>query len=116
MATVSAFPINVYAETLIEVPIAFNAERYEFEDGSMEVNVQPCGIARWELRYTGLSAEDLHTLETHYIEAKGRVNDFQFSNRRNGFTYFNVKYVSFEIPARAKRWNNDATIVLEGLI
>jgi hypothetical protein len=82
----------------------------------MDVNVQPCGMRRWELRYTGLSAEDLHTLETHYIAAKGRVNDFSFQSRRTLEVFYGVKYVSFTIPARTRHWNNEAVVVLEGLV
>jgi hypothetical protein len=115
MATIGAYPTSVYIDTLIDRAIEYRVERYEFEDGSLEVNVQPCGIRRWELRYTGLSVTDLNTLRTHYNDAKGRVNDFSFTHRRDATTYTGVKYVSFDIPARSKNWINEAVVVLEKL-
>ena len=115
MATIGAYPTSVYIDKLIDRAIEYRVERYEFEDGSLEVNVQPCGIRRWELRYTGLSVTDLNTLRTHYKNAKGRVNDFSFTHRRDATTYTGVKYVSFDIPPRSKNWINEAVVVLEKL-
>ena len=116
MATIGAYPTSVYIDTLIDVPVEYGVERYEFEDGGMEVNVQPCGIRRWELRYTGLSSTDTDTLRTHFNNAKGRTNDFSFTHRRDSTTYTGVKYVSFTLPARVKNWSNEATVILEKLL
>lgn len=116
MATIGAYPTSVYIDTLIDQPIEYRVTRYEFEDGGVDVNVQPCGVRRWELRYTGLSVNDLNTLRTHYNNAKGRVNDFSFTHRRDLTTYTGVKYVSFTVPPRQKNWINEATVILEKLL
>jgi hypothetical protein len=120
MATIGNYPDGVgtagpYISRLIDVPIDYAVTRYEFEDGGVEVNVQPCGIRRWQLDYEGLSTSDLATLTTHFNNAKGRVNDFSFYHRRAATTYSGVKYVSLDLSPRAKNWSNGATVILEAL-
>jgi hypothetical protein len=120
MATVADYPDGIgtagpYISRLMDQPIEYNVTRYEFEDGGVDVNMQPCGVKRWVLEYEGLAAADVTTLVNHFNTAKGRVNDFEFYHRRDAQTYGSVKYVSIDLPARARSWSNNVTVILEKL-
>lgn len=120
MATIADYPDGIgtagpYISRLIDQPIRYEVIRYEYEDGGMDVNVQPCGVRRWVLEYEGLSASDVSTIVTHFNLAKGRVNNFEFYHRRDLTAYANVRYMTLELPARARSWSNQVTVTLERL-
>lgn len=108
MATISAYPVQAEGgpriNRLSDFPIEFQTIDYEYDDGGIDVNVQPCGVARWLLEYEGLTAAELQTLVNHYNLAKGPVNDFSFAHPRDGVTYTGVKYEKIEIPRHTKHW------------
>ena len=114
-STTSPFPISVYIARLIDEPIEYGYEVYQFEDGSADVNVQPCGARRWTLEYEGLSAVEIRQLISHYNLMRGSSGTFSFYHRRDAVTYSGVRYVSMAIPQRQRAWSNAATIVLEKL-
>ena len=114
-STTSPFPISVYIARLIDEPIEYGYEVYQFEDGSADVNVQPCGARRWTLEYEGLSAVEIRQLISHYNLMRGSSGAFNFYHRRDAVTYSGVRYVSLTIPQRQRAWSNAATIVLEKL-
>jgi hypothetical protein len=114
-STTSPFPISVYIARLIDEPIEYGYEVYQFEDGSADVNVQPCGARRWTLEYEGLSAVEIRQLISHYNLMRGSSGAFNFYHRRDAVTYSGVRYVSMRIPQRQRAWNNAASIVLEKL-
>lgn len=120
MATIADYPDGIgtagpYISRLIDQPVEFQVIRYEFEDGGLDVNVQPCGVRRWILEYEGLSASDVSTIITHFNLAKGRTNNFEFYHRRDVATYDNVRYVDLSLPSRQKSWSNAVTVTLERL-
>ena len=114
-STTSPFPTSIYAARLIDEPIEYGYEVYQYEDGSADVNVQPCGARRWTLEYEGLSAAEIRQLISHYNLMRGSSGTFNFYHRRDAVTYSGVRYVSMTIPQRQRAWNNAATIVLEKL-
>lgn len=95
-------------------PIEYKVDITLFEDGGAVVNVSPCGMLRWVLEYEGLSQSDLATLRTHYNDARGTVESFQFYDRQTALTY-SVQYRSFEIGKHDKTWFVPATVILETL-
>ena len=111
----SPFPTDIYIARLIDEPIEYGYEVYQFEDGSADVNVQPCGARRWMLEYEGLSAAEIRQLISHYNLMRGSSGTFNFYHRRDAVTYSSVRYVSMTIPQRQRAWSNAATIVLEKL-
>lgn len=110
----SPFP-DLYISRLIDQPIDYGYEVYQFEDGSADVNVQPCGARRWTLEYEGLSRVEVMQLIAHYNLMRGSSGTFSFYHRRDAVTYTGVRYVSLTIPQRQRAWNNAASIVLEKL-
>jgi hypothetical protein len=104
-----------YIARIIDQPIEYGYTLYEFEDGGSSVNVQPCGVRRWVLSYEGLTEEELGQLTSHWFAMRGRTSTFYWYHRRDEYAYL-VRYVSMEIPARARRWNNQVTVTLEGLV
>lgn len=110
----SPFP-DVYISRLIDQPIEYGYEVYQFEDGSADVNVQPCGARRWTLEYEGLSKIEILQLIAHFNLMRGSSGTFSFYHRRDAVTYSGVRYVSLTIPQRQRAWSNAATIVLEKL-
>lgn len=120
MSTIADYPDGIgtagpYISRLIDQPVEFQVVRYEFEDGGLDVNVQPCGVRRWILEYEGLSASDVSTIVTHFNLAKGRVNNFEFYHRRDATTYANVRYADLSLLSRQKSWSNAVTVTLEML-
>jgi hypothetical protein len=111
----SPFPTNIYIARLIDQPIDYGYEVYQFEDGGAEVNVQPCGARRWTVEYEGLSAAEIRQLIAHYNLMRGSSGTFNFYHRRDAVTYAGVRYVSLTIPQRQRASTNTATIVLEKL-
>lgn len=115
--TVAAFPdgVSVAGPSIALVvgqPLVFETSRFEYEDGGLDVNVQPCGQRRWTLEYAGLSAEDVATLRAHWNLARGTSYEFSFYDRRTGQTFDRVKYESFRLGAHVKQWSVPATIIL----
>lgn len=115
--SVADFPDGVntagpYCSRLQESPIDYPVDRTIYDDGGCDVNVQPCGLIKYELQYEGLSAAEVTTLRTHYNLAKGRTEDFNFYHRRDATLYANVKYESIKLPRRVKVWSNSVTITL----
>lgn len=115
--TVAAFPDGVSVAgpsiaLVVEQPLAFETSRFEYEDGGLDVNVQPCGQRRWTLEYAGLSAADVDTLRAHWSLARGTSYEFSFYDRRTGQTFDRVKYESFRLGAHVKQWSVPATIIL----
>jgi len=103
-----------YIARIIDQATDYGYSRYEFEDGAMEVNVQPIGNRRWQLEYTGLSAAEVAVLSAHYDGMRGRVTTFRFYHRRDDRIYF-CRYVSMTLPSRQRTWANDVQVVLEAL-
>jgi len=109
------YPASVYISRLIDEPIQYQSTLYEFEDGSVDVNVQPCGIRRWSLQYEGLSAAEAQTLLNFYNAVRGKSVTFNFYHRRDNVTYTGVRLVSMSFDSRSRYWVNGATVVLERL-
>lgn len=109
------YPASVYISRLIDEPIQYQSTLYEFEDGGVEVNVQPCGIRRWSLQYEGLSAAEAQTLLNFYNAVRGRSVTFNFYHRRDNVTYTGVRLVSMSFDSRSRAWVNGASVVLERL-
>jgi hypothetical protein len=104
-----------YIARLMDQPIDYGVTQYEFEDGGLAVNVQPCGARRWVLEYEGLSVDEVTQLRNHYNAMRGRSSTFNFYHRRDQVTYTGVRYVSMTLPAREKAWSNGASVILEAL-
>jgi hypothetical protein len=104
-----------YIARIIDQPAEYGYAKYEFEDGSAEVNVQPVGNRRWQLEYTGLSAAEVAVLAGHYNGMRGRVTTFRFYHRRDAVIY-SCRYVSMTLPQRERAWSNDVQVVLEALL
>jgi hypothetical protein len=109
------YPASVYISRLIDEPIQYQSTLYEFEDGSVDVNVQPCGIRRWSLQYEGLTAAEAQTLLNFYNAVRGRSVTFNFYHRRDNITYTGVRLVSMSFDSRSRYWVNGASVVLERL-
>lgn len=109
------YPASVYISRLIDEPIQYQSTLYEFEDGSVDVNVQPCGIRRWSLQYEGLTAAEAQTLLNFYNAVRGKSVTFNFYHRRDNVTYTGVRLVSMTFDRRGKAWVNGASVVLERL-
>lgn len=107
------FPDYIYASKLIDLPLEYQTVTYEYDGGRVETNVQVCGMRRWKLEYEGLSEADLAVLIGHFNLAQGRTGTFIFYHRRDEVRYTNCRYVSFDIPARIKKWSNNVSIVIE---
>jgi len=101
-----------YALKLMDQPTEYQVTRYEYEDGGADVNVQPCGLRSWVLEYDGLTEAEITTLRTHYNDARGMVEEFNFYHRRDATLYPNVKYKEFKIGRHVKAWSNVARVVL----
>lgn len=116
MATIAEYPtettLGVDVLTVIDQPIDFQFERFVFEDGAAAVNVQPCGLQRWELYYDGLTDAERQILLDHYNAAQQSVNDFQFTHPRTALVYTGVKYQSLTTPKHVKQWSLGLHIVL----
>jgi hypothetical protein len=117
MATISNYPDGVDTAgptiaLLVDLPIDYQVETFRYEDGGVDVNVQPCGVRRWQLEYEGLSAADVTTLRTHFNLAKGKVNDFIFYHRHDDQQYVQVRYESWRGGRHLKTWSNVVSVVL----
>lgn len=97
---------------LVRLPLDYDAEIYRNEDGSVFVNVQPCGLMKWQIDYDGLSAADVITLRTHYNLAKSQVNYFNFWDRQQAALIPDVQYESFRVGHRVVNWLNVVSVVL----
>lgn len=104
-----------YINRIIDQPAEYGYSRYEFEDGTADVNVQPVGNYRWQLEYNGLSAAEVAVLVAHYNGMRGRTASFRFYHRRDGITY-RCRYVSMTLPQRERAWSNDVQVMLEALL
>jgi len=107
------FPDYVYASKLIDLPLEYQTVTYEYDGGRVDTNVQVCGMRRWKLEYEGLSEAELAALVDHFNLVQGRTGTFIFYHRRDEVRYTNCRYVSFDIPARIKKWANNVSIVIE---
>ena len=101
---------------LIDQPIQYERTVYEYEDGGVDVNIQPCGMRRWVLIYEGLSAAEVTTLRTHYDDARGKVETFSFYHSRDATTYTGVQYESFQILKHERYWAKNVRVVLVKLV
>lgn len=104
-----------YISRILDQPTDYQVTRYEYEDGSASVNVQPSGAKRWILEYDGLTIGELNQLVRFYNSMRGQANTFAFYHRRDNVTYTRVRFVSMQIPTRTKAWNNAATVTIERL-
>ena len=107
------FPDFIYASKLIDLPLEYQMVTFEYDGGRVDTNVQVCGMRRWRLEYEGLSESDLASLVDHFNFVQGRTGTFIFYHRRDEVRYTNCRYVSFDIPARVKKWANNVSIVIE---
>lgn len=103
-----------YINRIIDQPLNFGYTLYEFEDGGVEVNVQPCGAKRIQLDYDGLSAAEVTQLTSHYNAMRGKAGTFTFYHRRDEYGYV-CRYVSMTISAHVRNWSNSVQVVLETL-
>ena len=114
--TISDYPTDAVLGadvlTVIDQPIEFQFERVLFEDGSAAVNVQPCGLQRWQLFYDGLDTTQRQTLMDHYNAAQQSVNDFTFTHPRTDLIYTGVKYESVRIPRHVRQWSLGLEVTL----
>ena len=86
---------------------------FEYDGGRVDTNVQVCGMRRWKLEYEGISETELAALVDHFNLVQGRTGTFIFYHRRDEVRYTDCRYVSFDIPARIKKWANNVSIVIE---
>lgn len=117
MAVVADYPDGVGTAgptiaNLNVIPIDYQPEIERNEDGGVEINVQPCGLRKWELSYEGLSYADFELIRTHINLAKGRVNEFDFYSREEAFTHSGVQYFSVEVPQHQKHWSKGLRVTL----
>jgi hypothetical protein len=118
MPTVANYPDGVGTagptiDKVIKHPIEYKVERFLFDDGGCDVNLNPCGILRWTLKYDGLTASDVATLRTHLNLAKGGVSDFSFYDRHDSATYTKCRYRSWKVGKHQKTWFNTLTVEIE---
>ena len=120
MMTIGDYPtdttLGANVLTVINQPVEYKFEKYMFEDGACVVNVQPCGIQRWELYYDGLTQAQRDTLTDHYNSAMGKVNSFSFTHPRSGTTYTGVQYEGIDIQHHTKRWSLGIKVTLVKLL
>lgn len=110
---VSQYPVEAaggpFINRIIAFPKEFPEDRYQYEDGGCDVNVQPCGLLRWLLQYEGLSQAQLDTIITHFNSAQVPIttfslNTFNFANPQDSTTYTGVRYERIEIARHKKKW------------
>lgn len=97
---------------LITYPVEYPFDLFRNEDGGVDVNVQTCGVLRWELEYEGLSLSDEDTIRAHYNLAKGKVETFSFYSRYDSTLYTGVRYDSMQIPRHLRHWAKMLKVVL----
>lgn len=97
---------------LLDQPTEFKTTVFEFEDGGVDVNVQPCGFKKWTLEYDGLTESEITTLRTHFNACKGATTSFNFYHRRDATLYPNVFYVEFKIGRHRKKWSTPVEVTL----
>lgn len=97
-------------------PVEYEVDKIEYEDGGVDVNVQPCGMKRWVLEYEGLTQAELAVIMNHFNGAKGQVISFNFYHKRDAVVYTNVNYERFEVGKHAKSWSVPAIVVLRKLL
>lgn len=116
MASITAYPSPAASgpriNKMVIPPLEFPVTRYEYDDGGLDVNVQPCGLQRWILSYEGLTAVELAQIVDHFNLALGRVNDFSWTEPRFGEVFTGTKYESLEIPDHRKKWALLCNVVL----
>lgn len=103
-----------YINRIVDQPLDFGYTLYEYEDGGVDVNVQPCGAKRIQLDYDGLSAAEMTQLTSHYNAMRGKSATFTFYHRRDEYGY-TCRYVSMTISAHVRNWSNSVQVVLETL-
>lgn len=103
-----------YINRIVDQPLDFGYTLYEYEDGGVDVNVQPCGAKRIQLDYDGLSAAEVSQLTSHYNAMRGKAGTFTFYHRRDEYGY-TCRYVSMTISAHVRNWSNSVQVVLETL-
>lgn len=108
-----AFPDEIYANQIQDLPLQYQSVSIEFDGGRVENNIQLCGVRQWRIVYEGLSEADVATLVTHFNKVQGRVGLFPFYHRRDQVTYENCRYAGFDMPSRLKKWSNAVTITIE---
>lgn len=116
-ATVANYPDGIdtagpMIARLVRLPVDYNPQVFENEDGGADVNVQPCGIVKWQIDYEGINAAEVGTLRTHFNLAKGQVNNFSFYDREQDQVFPEVSYESFRVGRRIRTWSNVVSVVL----
>lgn len=108
MATIANYPVpsagGPVINRLVTQTREFKNDLTVNDDGTIDVNVQPCGIRRWQLEYDGLSESDAAALDNHFNSANGDANDFSFVNPRDSITYTAVRYEKYEVPRHPRKW------------
>lgn len=115
MSTVSDFPTSPTPNRLVDLPPEHqrNVIWYEYEDGSIDCNVQPCALKKWQLSYEGLDTTDFDTMMDHFVLARGKVDNFSFTHLRDGLIYSGVTYADFKIGKHPKYWVGMLEITLQ---
>lgn len=112
MSNITAYPVSVTINKILEPLIEYPVIKYEYDDGGCSTNVQVCGLKRFILTYQGLSSTDFQTIITHFNLAEGLKNYFDFVNPHDSVTYENVFYENLSIGEHVKSWALNLEVTL----
>ena len=82
------------------------------DGGGASFNVQPCGVGRWIIKYTGISTDEFNLLRDHLNLAKGRTNYFDLISVREAVIWHGVQYEKWETVPHEKNWLRNVTVTL----
>ena len=97
---------------LIDAPTEHVVEKYQFDDGGMDVNIQPCGSRQWTLEYDSLTQAEIALLRGHWNLARGKTRGFSFYSRRDATVHSGVRYLNFRIGRHSRNWAVPVTVTL----
>ena len=97
---------------LRDLPLEYPVTVKTMKDGGATYGMpNPYAIRRWELTYQGLTAAEAATLVSHFDDAQGPYEGFDFRHPRTDVLYTDCHYDSFERD-HEKVWINSFTIVI----
>lgn len=115
-ALVSQYPIPEVGgpkfESFSPVPLDVKIVKYTYDGGGASFNVQPCGVGRWIIKYTGISTDEFNLLRDHLNLAKGRTNYFDLISVREAVIWHGVQYEKWETVPHEKNWLRNVTVTL----
>lgn len=97
---------------IVPLPIEYDKDVFINDDGGADVNVVPCGVKKYQIDYESITAAQVTTLRTHFNDARGRVELFNWYYREDATLYPDVQYESFKVGKRRKTWANVVSVVL----